>query len=268
MHHRGQVLGVYSLFFDGGVEPGDEVMSLLKSIGDLLGLALYNAQLERRHVEAIAVAERHAMAADLHDSIGQSLAFVKMRLPLLQDAIRGCDQTVAQRYFDDVRAAVAQAHTSLRGILTLARTPMDPLGLSHALEGSVQAFRRSAGVSLDYVNEAGALRLDAQREAQVFHVVQEALANVARHARARRAWLRVTARADDRLRIVVEDDGAGLPAEDTAADGGAGSHYGLSIMRERARRLGGTLFIGAREGGGTRVQLDVPMQAGAAQEVA
>lgn len=253
--HRGRVLGLFNLFFDAGQEPPGHVLALLKSIGDLLGLALDNARLEREHLRATVLAERQAMAADLHDSMGQLLTFAKMRLPLLQDAIRHCDQDSAQRYFDDVRSAIGQAHTSLRGILTQARTPMDPLGLAHALQGCVETFRRRTGVPLDFVDEAGGLQLSAEQDAQVFHVVQEALTNVARHARAQHAWLRIRPLAGGRLQVVVEDDGAGVPPA-ADAEGAQGTHYGLSIMRERAQRLGGALEVGPRAGGGTRVRLE------------
>jgi two-component system nitrate/nitrite sensor histidine kinase NarX len=261
LSHRGRVLGLFNLFFGAGREPPADVLALLKAIGDLLGLALDNARLEREHLRATVLAERQAMAADMHDSIGQSLAFAKMRLPLLQDALRSCDQASAQRYFEDVRTAIGQAHASLRGILTQARAPMDPLGLAHALQGCAETFRRRVGIQLDFANEAGALHLHPEQEAQVFHVVQESLTNIARHAGAHHAWLRIQTRPGARLQIVVEDDGAGVTA--AAADGAAleGTHYGLEIMRERARRLGGVLTVGARSGGGTRVQLEFPLRA-------
>ena len=100
--------------------------------------------------------------------------------------------------------------------------------------------------------------LSVEQELQVFHIVQEALANVAKHSHARRAWLRVEAGAD-RLEIVVEDDGEGLHADAAAGRSGA-AHFGLEIMQERAQRLGGTLSIEPREGGGTRVRLCIPMR--------
>jgi len=254
--HRGRILGVYNLFFTGTTEPAPEILAILKSIGEMLGLALNNARLEQDQLRATLAHERQMMAAEVHDSLAQSLAFVKMRLPLLQDAMLARDDARALQYWDEVRSAVSQAHSSLRGILTHFRSPMDPQGLVHALGASADTFRRSTGAELEFINELPGLRLPPEREAQVFHIVQEALTNVARHAAAQHARLRI-APAKDGVEILVEDDGAGLPPAATAG----GSHYGLEIMLERARRLGGTLEIGPRDSGGTRVRLAFPMHA-------
>lgn len=254
--HRGRTLGVCSLFYGNGHEPPPDSLALLASVGALLGLALAHARLERENLRATVLQERQAIAADVHDSIGQSLTFVKMRMPLLHDAMRSGDSAGAERYYQDVRSAVADAHASLRGILTQFRTPVDPLGLAHALEAGAETFRRQSGAELQLRNELPALRLPPEREVQVFHVVQEALNNVVRHAAARHAWLHVAAQGDH-AEFVIEDDGSGLPPQ----AGAEGSHYGLAIMRERASRLGGTLSVGPREGGGTCVRLRVPLPA-------
>jgi two-component system nitrate/nitrite sensor histidine kinase NarX len=256
LSHRGRTLGIYNLFYDATTAPGPGVRALLESVGALLGLALENARLERENLRAALADERQALAAEVHDSIGQSLAFVKMRLPLLHDAMHAGEVQAAERYFDDVRSAVGQAHASLRALLTHMRTPMDPRGLAHALAASAEAFRQHGGAALEVVNDLPSLRLPAGRDEQVFHIVREALANVERHAAARHAWLRLE-RSGDALQVVVEDDGSGLPA----GAGAPGSHYGLAIMHERARRLGGTLDVGPRAGGGTRVCLRLAMPA-------
>lgn len=260
LRHRGRTLGVYNLFFAGAGEPGPEVMALLRSIGELLGLALDNARLERENLRATLLHERQLMAAEVHDSLAQSIAFVKMRMPLLKDALQDRDDARALQYCDEVRGAATQAHASLRVILTQMRAPMDPQGLAHALEVSTEQFRRSSGTALDYVNELpAALRLTAEQESQVFHIVQEALNNVARHAGARHARLHIGAAAPGSVMVEIDDDGAGLPTQATPQ----GLHYGLEIMGERARRLGGRLELGPGAGGGTRVRLVFPLAAAA-----
>jgi two-component system nitrate/nitrite sensor histidine kinase NarX len=258
LQHRGRVLGVYNLFFSGTDEPGTSVQAILRSVGDLLGLALNNARLERENLQARLASERQMMAAEVHDSLAQSLAFVKMRLPLLQDAMAAHDDDRARQYCDDVRCAVTQAHASLRGIITHLRSPMDPKGLLHALAGAVETFGRASGAELDFVNTLPRLALSPEGESQVFHIVQEALSNIARHAAARHAWLHMGSAGDGLAEILVEDDGAGLPRP--APCGGA--HYGMDIMRERARRIEGTLEVGPRPGGGTRVRLVFPASPG------
>jgi len=256
--HRGRTLGVYNLFFSGPGEPAAEVMALLRSIGELLGLALDNARLERENLRATLLHERQQMAAEVHDSLAQSIAFVKMRMPLLKDALQAHDDTRALQFCDEVRGAATQAHANLRGILTQMRAPMDPLGLGHALAVATEQFRRSSGAALDYVNELpAALRLTAEQEAQVFHIVQEALNNVARHAGARHARLHIGAAPAGSVMVEIDDDGAGLPPRAASQ----GLHYGLEIMGERARRLGGRLELGPGHDGGTRVRLVFPLAA-------
>lgn len=254
LRHRDRVLGVYNLFFVGDAEPPAAVQAMLKSVGELLGLALNNARLEAEQLRARLAEERQAMAAEVHDSLAQSIAFVKMRMALLQDALAADDAVTASRYCQEVRDVASQAHASLRGILTHLRTPMDPQGLVHAIEHSVERFRGLGTGSIEFVNELPGLQLPDAQQAQVFHVVQEALNNIARHAGARHAWLRISAAAPAAVRVTVDDDGVG-----PAGAGQAGtSHYGLEIMRERARRIGGRLEVQPRAGGGTRVELEFP----------
>jgi two-component system nitrate/nitrite sensor histidine kinase NarX len=260
LQYRGRILGTYSLFYSRGEGPGRELLAVLKAVGDLLGLALNNARLEREHLRATVMHERQMMAAEVHDSIAQTLAFVRMRLPLLEEAVLAHDDAAFTRYLSDLRGAVGEAHSSLRAIINEFRAPPDPRGLAHALQDRVEQIRERHGIEAELVNHAPGLKLSATEEAQVLHIVSEALANVGRHARATHAWLSVTLR-DGRVEVRVEDDGCGLGA---SADGAAGAgaqagHHGIDIMRERARRIGGELEIRPRQGVGTMLQLSFPM---------
>jgi len=260
LHHRGRVLGVYNLFYDGGSEPAPEVLALLAAIGNLLGLALQHAQLEREHLRATLANERQMMAAEVHDAVAQSLAYVKMRLPLLHDAMLAHDDRLALKYWGDVRRAVGEAQTSLREILADLRTDVDPEGLLHALRSVAAVFEERTGISLELVDRVGTLELTPERQAHAFHVVQEALSNVARHSLARHARVSVEL-AEGQVHLRVEDDGTGFV---DASGGVASTHYGIEIMRARARRLGGTLAVSMRAGGGTCVLLSFPLHDAAA----
>ncbi len=253
LRHRGRLLGLYNLFFCSEAELGADVQTVLRSIGELLGLALHNARLERETLASTVMTERKFLASEVHDSIAQSLAFVNMRLPLLQDAMQAHDDRLSEKYFADVEQAMGSIQCNLREILTNFRVAMDPQGLLHAVQVLAAEFRQRAGIPLQLRCEAPELGLTSEQEVQVFHIVQEALANVGRHARATQAWLTLSHRGSH-LDVRVEDDGRGVAA--LQADGRA--HFGLDIMSERAQRLGGVVEIGPREGGGTRVRLTVP----------
>ena len=212
---------------------------------------------QRAGFEAALMRERESMAAEVHDSIAQTLSFVKLRMPLLHEAIVAHDEPAALRYCADVRRAVTDAHASLRELLTNFRAPVDPLGLGHALQFAIDEFESSTGIELEFADRAAGLALSGVQEAQLFRIVQEALHNVAKHARARATWLTIE-RRDAGVEIIVEDDGQGVTPEQAGA---SETHYGIGIMRQRAAKLGGHIEIGQRAGGGTRVRAWVPLGA-------
>jgi len=260
LRHRGEVLGVYNLFFDTTTRVDTDISAVLRSIGELLGLALHNARLERESLRVAVMNERQMMANEVHDAVAQTLAYMKMRMPLLDDAIRAHDEGGALKYSADLRRAVGEAHASLREILTLFRTRMDPLGLVHALRRITGGFEERTGIALKFHNRVGALDLSVEQEVQVFHIAQEALANIAKHSLARQAQL-VLERGPGRIEMIVEDDGSGLvamPLVSHATAAASQGHFGIEIMQERARHLGGSITVNEREGGGTRVHLLIP----------
>ena len=95
LRHRDQVLGIYNLFFDADAETGPDITAILRSVGELLGLALHNARIERERLRVTVMQERQKMVNEVHDAMAQTLAYVKMRLPLLHDAC--CSTTTRAR---------------------------------------------------------------------------------------------------------------------------------------------------------------------------
>ena len=155
---------------------------------------------------------------------------------------------------------LGETHAGLRSLITHFRQSMDPLGLAHALETTARTFHDRTGIALHVQNRMPGLRLPAEQESQVLHIIQEALANVVKHAAARNASVTIE-RRNGCCRISVADDGQGSSANGRRAASEQG-HYGLAIMKERAERIGATLAIHSAAGRGTRVRLDVPLPAG------
>ncbi len=258
--HGTQVQGIYNLFFEADVHLTPQTETMLRLIGQLLGLALHNARIERERLRVTVMKERQEMVNEVHDAIAQTLAYVKMRLPLLNDAMLAHDDQSSLKYFTDVKNAVAEVHHNLREVMTYFRTRMDPLGLLHALQGIADSFFERIGITLEIRNSAKNLNLSDEQEVQVFHIVQEALANIAKHSMARHARLTIDKTAH-RLEFLIEDDGQGMasPGAQASLTGASpATHLGLEIMQGRAQRLGGSIEVGRNEGGGTRVRLVLP----------
>jgi two-component system nitrate/nitrite sensor histidine kinase NarX len=164
------------------------------------------------------------------------------------------------KYASDVTEAVGTAYRSLRELLAQFRSRMDPKGLLHALATTADRYYDKTGVELEFENNAPELRLPVEQELQIFHIVNEALANVGRHSGARHARV-VLGRDNDAYEITIDDDGRGIGEPPAPADVEAqrrDAHYGISIMHERARRIGGDVRVERRANGGTRVRLRFP----------
>ena len=263
--HGTDVLGVYTLFFERDSQLSPATEGMLRLIGQLLGLTLHNARIERERLRVTVMRERQDMVNEVHDAIAQTLAYVKMRLPLLNEAMLAHDDKRAMKYFSDVKSAVGEVHDNLREVMTYFRTRMDPLGLLHALQGMAKTFSDRNGVALEIRNSAQNLNLTDEQEVQVFHIVQEALANIAKHSMARHAVVAIE-KSPQRLEFLIEDDGLGMTEPfvstivTTASALEPSRHLGLEIMRGRAQRLGGSIEMERNEGGGTRVRLVVPVR--------
>ena len=262
--HGGQVLGIYNLFFDSDANINPQMETMLRLIGQLLGLALHNARIERERLRVTVMKERQEMVNEVHDTIAQTLAYVRMRLPLLNESMLAHDDQRSLKYLSDVKQGVGEVHDKLREVMTYFRTRMDPLGLLHALQGVADGYFDRVGISLEIRNSVHSLNLTDEQEVQVFYIVQEALANIAKHSMARRAIVSI-ARDQQHLEFRIEDDGLGMDEPSvstliTLAKGLAPSnHFGLEIMQSRAKRLGGSLVVGPNDGGGTRVRLLLPL---------
>jgi signal transduction histidine kinase len=186
--------------------------------------------------------ERRRIARELHDEAGQVLTAVKIELDL--EGRREASEMVGR--------ALAQ----VRDVSNLLRpSVLDDLGLLPALRALVDDFGRRTRIEVELRCPESMPGLSRDLEVAVYRVVQEALTNVARHARARRAIVSFGLE-DSRVLLSVEDDGLG-------ASGELVPHLGLLGMRERVSALGGSLNVGAKPGHGVRIEARIPTGAAA-----
>ena len=231
-------------------------------------MALENTRLLRENMRMTLMNERQLIANEVHDSLAQTMAYMKIRLAMMQEALEANERQRALKHTNEAQQALDDAYADLRELLSQFRNRMDPLGLVHALEELRTKFYDRTGIALAFDNLTTDIDLSVEEEGQVFHIMQEALANVARHSGAKHARLSMEL-VDGEYRFSVEDDGLGFYAFGQRL-GGAQQHshlrhhLGVNIMRERAQRLNGAIEIVNLPQGGARVSLVFPAQRAAA----
>ncbi len=222
---------------------------LLEAVSRHMGIALgISHQSERDRLLALQE-ERSTIARELHDSLAQSLSYMKIQVsllgPVLADPARHGE---AQAILGDLREGINSAYRQLRELLTTFRLRMEG-DFARLLGNTVEEFSDRSGVPIDLDLHLAEVELSPNEEIHVLHIIREALSNATRHAEATRIHVGLFARAGGEVALVVEDNGKGI----AGAGNGEPHHYGLTIMEERARGLGGEFAIAPRPGGGTRV---------------
>ncbi len=261
MLYRGEGVGVLAAFDrgqDGDVFTEDDEQMLrtfAASAATAVALA-QSVQADRlRSSVAAADAERRRWARELHDETLQGLGGLRL---LLSSGLRGDDLQRAQEAMREAVERIEREIENLRAIITELRpAALDELGLRAAIEGLLDRHRDQSGFEIDGELAlpgpmAGEVRLEEELESTVYRLVQEALTNVAKHARANRVRV-VVSETGGELLVEVQDDGAGF-------DPDAGSHgFGLAGMHERVHLAEGTLSIDSGEHG-TLVRACLPVR--------
>ena len=243
----------------------------LVTLGQQVGAGLANADLTRRlqarsvelaHLSARMVEqheeERRRLSRELHDETAQVFSAVKMELSVLRE---GVPAATAER----LAHVLAMVDTGIRGIRSVVHSLrpslLDDLGLLPALRSLATEFAQRSGLSVELEAPAGVGPLSKDAELALFRALQEALANVARHAEARAVRVRIED-TSGALELTVHDDGRGLPSGVTPATIERPGHMGIAGMRERIGALGGTVAVEAPPGAGVRLRVLVPLTAG------
>ncbi len=214
----------------------------------------YHEELMRQVGEAAAREERNRLARELHDSIKQQLFSIDVSAAAAR-ARAGADAGGALSALDDIQVGARAAQAEMTALLQQLRpAPLENVGLVEALRDQLTAlgYRTGAEVSVTVGELPPADRLPPRAQEELFRMAQEALANVARHARARHVALRLE-RQGGEMALEVRDDGQGFDV--VAAPGG----MGLNNLRERARALGGTAEIESAPGQGTVARVRLPL---------
>jgi len=253
LHER--LMGEFDLFFNASVNPTPALRSLLEALGSHLASAMENLRLNALEKEAAVAQERVYIARELHDSIAQSLAFIKIQVQLMRDALRSGDAVEIEQVLDEIDTGVRESYGDVRELLLHFRTRANGEDIEPALATTLRKFEHQSGVRTLLSMHGQGMPLSPDRQIQVLHIVQEALSNVRKHARAGQVSLDVE--QHPAWRFEVRDDGVGFQRDEEVDE----THVGLRIMKERAQRMGAELDIVSKPGSGTTIVLTLPPNA-------
>jgi signal transduction histidine kinase len=230
---------------------------LLVGIGEQLAVAIENARLHNRVLDEAILEERERLGHELHDGLAQTLGYVNTQTLAIKRLLAAGESKRAQAEVAEMETIARQVYSDVREAILGLRTSSE--GLLESVRAYAERFQRLTGIYIHLVvdEHVEALVLPQAVEIQLVRIVQEALANVRKHAGARTARIAIGA-ASGELRVEVHDDGRGFETDRRYTTGWP--HFGLQTMRERAEAIGGRLELSSAPGKGTTVRVSVPVQ--------
>ncbi|WP_437886994.1 nitrate/nitrite two-component system sensor histidine kinase NarQ [Phytobacter sp. V91] len=225
---------------------------LMQSVATIIGRGIYFNQAQKHYQQLMLLEERATIAGELHDSLAQVLSYLRIQLALLKRAVPE-ENLPAQTIIADFSKALNDAWRQLRELLTTFRLSVSQSDLPAALREALDILQSQTSAALTLDCRLPTLALDAQQQVNVLQIVREAVINAIKHANATAITVSCVTDPDGLYSVYIRDNGKGIG--DTRPEG----HFGLSIMRERAERLDGTLIFSRPPGGGTLVQFRFPV---------
>lgn len=254
LQYRDSIMGCYQLFVSSDTELDRDARELLVSVGQHLGAAVEQSRLDQDAGKLMMVEERARLANELHDSLAQTLASLRFQVRVLDETLHQDEEQVTWEELEKLESRVEEANHELRSLIAQFRAPLQSQEVVFSVEKLIRKFRQDTGVAVFFQNEWQDDKLSSDMRTDVIRIIQEALANIKKHADAN--TVRVLIRhQNSHYRIMVEDDGVGFDESEVVV-GEPGEHIGREIMMERARRLGSEIKLESEPGEGSVVSLE------------
>jgi two-component system nitrate/nitrite sensor histidine kinase NarX len=247
---QNKLMGEIDIFFKKETALDLEEKSLLITLANHLAGALEAQKIKSLEKEATISEERSFLARELHDSIAQSLAFLKLQVGLLKDAISGSGNSDPQRILDELDLGLKESYGDVRELLLHFRTRTNIEDIEPALKSTLQKFEHQSGISTKLEMIGDGLPLMPDIQIQVMHILQEALSNVRKHAQAKNVKIIVNQVPNWTFEVV--DDGKGFVSSQQDS-----THVGMSIMQERAYKINAKIVVDSIPDVGTRVLVEL-----------
>lgn len=251
-------VGCFTLLFNEDPALSSQMVQLLESVSSHLGVAIDNTRLIERDRQFAVIQERQLLAQGLHDSIAQALSFLNLQVQLLDDGIKHKDDQLRDESLEAIKAGVQESYEDVRELLLNFRERLHKGGFVEGVKSVIDRFEGQAHVCARLTVRGAGPDLTERQQLQVIFIIQEALSNVRKHAEAANVDVEIDNEED--LVVSIEDDGIGI--DERLVSARKGQHVGLSIMAERASRIGASVDVArVSPEGGTRVVLTLPAAA-------
>gem|GEM_PF-8401 len=244
------LLGTLEVWYPAEKGLSDMTRRLLETLSDQLATAIFLERQITEEQQLTLAEERTVIARELHDSLAQSLSYLKMQVARLRRLdIQGDQKNAHVAILDELSTGLNSAYRQLRELLATFRLKLDTPDLAAALRKTVEEFSGQLGKPVGLHYNLPPQALSPNEEIHTLQIVREGLANAVKHADATEISVDVLFESPQ-VTAKIRDNGKGLPKGDQPVN-----HYGLIIMRDRARTLGGQVAVQNRDEGGVEVIL-------------
>ncbi|MFA0232762.1 histidine kinase, partial [Vibrio sp. 10N.261.45.A7] len=232
---------------------GHSTKTLIESFIQLLSRAIYYNRAQKKAEQLIIMEERATIARELHDSLAQSLSYLKIQVTLLKRVIGKLPEQQHREQSEQIASEIgnglADAYTQLRELLTTFRLTIKEGNFGDALSTMLEQLSERTDAKIKLTNNLSSIELDAHSQVHLLQLIREATINAIKHANADLIDV-CCIDEDGEVLVVIKDNGDGFDPSSSKMN-----HYGMSIMQERAARLNGDLTIEAAQGEGCTVIL-------------
>ncbi len=253
LQYREDILGAIHLFFDDDHSFNlDSYNELLISIGQHLGSAVEKFRLLEEESELLIMQERTRLSHELHDSLAQTIASLRIQIRLIDETIHADDEKSTWHQMERIEYTIDQANSQLRELIAHFRIPINEHGLIPSIEESIRQTREELGIPVYFQNEWPQQEFAEDVELNILRILQECLANIRKHSQAESVRVLLGYR-DGNFVVLIEDDGIGFVESSIVSQ--HGQQMGLNILRDRANEINAQIDIESEPGDGTRIHL-------------
>lgn len=224
---------------------------LMESASAIIASSIEASEKNEENFRLALYEERSTIARELHDSIAQSLAYSKIQLTRLSHAVANKQNSEQiETIIDELKTGVSTAYQQLREVLTTFRLKPASADFRQTVRTTVEEFHNRSSISYTLDNELLGFELTANQQIHVLQILSEALSNVSKHSRATHVSVSLLIKAEQIIELQIEDNGVGFDLKHR------NGHFGLQIMDERAKALGGRVTLSAVKPHGTLIKLE------------